>query len=136
MPSIASRGVVYLVSSAIVKLVVEEDEPPALLRHLGTRPVRASSALTRVEVIRAVHAHGPAAVTRARQVLSAMHLLAIDQALLDAAANLPQTTLRSLDAIHVASALAIAGDLSELVTYDHRLATAASAAGFIVSDPT
>lgn len=131
----SAEPVAYLDSSAIVKLVVREDESPALLRHLSIRPVRASSALARVEVIRAVQTHGPAAVGRARQVLGAMRLLAIDQALLDAAAELPQTALRSLDAIHVASAIAIAEELCDLVTYDRRMAAAAHAAGLKVTSP-
>ncbi len=131
----SADSVVYLDSSAIVKLVVEEDESSALLHHLVARPVRASSALARVEVVRAVQLHGTPAINRARQILNAIHLLAIDQALLDAAADLPQSLLRSLDAIHVASALALAADLSELVTYDQRMCAAATAAGLTVTGP-
>lgn len=127
--------VVYLDSSAIVRLVVAEHETSSLLAYLAERPVRVSSELARVEVVRAVGAHGAAAVRRARQILEATHLIAIDQALLDAAADLPSDSLRSLDAIHVASALAIAEDLAELVTYDQRKATAATAAGVSVGAP-
>lgn len=98
--------------------------------------MRATSALARVEVVRAVQAHGPAAVSRARRVLGAPRLLAVDQALLDTATDLPQAGLRDLDAIHVASAIALADDLSELVTYDQRMAAAAAAAGLMVNNPT
>jgi predicted nucleic acid-binding protein len=127
--------VVYLDSSALVKLVVAEPESPALLRHLGTRPVRLSSSLARVEVVRAVRGVGPAAVRRARAVLARIDLVQLDDALLDAAADLERDTLRSLDAIHVATALALGEDLAEIVTYDHRMAGAAAALGLAVSAP-
>lgn len=131
----SAETVVYLDSSAIVKLVVAEPETPALLAHLALRPVRVTSSLARVEVIRAVRAHGKGATRRAKQILAATNLLTIDQTLLDAAADLPQDGLRSIDAIHVASALTIADDLSELITYDRRMADAAIAAGISTGAP-
>ena len=131
----SAEPVVYLDSSAIVKLVVREDESAALLRHLQSRPIRVSSALARVEVVRAVRPHGTSAVTRARHVLQGLRLVALDQALLDEAANLPHPALRSLDAIHIAAALAVAGDGCELVTYDNRMAAAAAAMDLTVFAP-
>ena len=132
----SAEPVVYLDSSAIVKLVVREDESAALLRHLQSRPIRVSSALARVEVVRAVQPHGTSAVTRARHVLQGLRLVALDQTLLDEAANLPHPALRSLDAIHIAAAaLAVAGDGCELVTYDNRMAAAAAAMDLTVFAP-
>jgi predicted nucleic acid-binding protein len=117
--------VVYLDSSALVKLVVREAESDALVRYLGEHPNRASCALARVEVVRAVIAHGQAATTRARQLLGRVSLLRIDDVLLDDAASLDGAVLRSLDAIHLAAARALGDDLVELVTYDHRMVEAA-----------
>lgn len=123
--SAQDSGATYLDSSAIVKLVVAEAESAALLAHLRTRSVLVSSALARVEVIRAVRKHGAASVARARTILDRIHCLALDDATLDAAAMLDPTTLRSLDAIHLAAALTFEGELGEIVTYDTRMAEAA-----------
>jgi uncharacterized protein with PIN domain len=79
---------VYLDSSALVKLVIHEAESPALHRYLRGEPDRASCALARVEVLRAVRGHGSPALTRARRLLQRLHLVQIDEELLDAAAAL------------------------------------------------
>ena len=116
---------VYLDSSALVKLVVAEAESPALRRYLGDEPERASCALARVEVLRAVRGHGAAALTRARRLLQRIYLVHLDEELLDAAAALDPRVLRSLDAIHLAAAHLFAGELTAVVTYDRRMAAAA-----------
>ena len=131
----SAEAVLYLDSSALVKLVVAEDESGALLEYLRDRPARTSSALARVEVVRAVRPHGARAIGRARQMLSRISLLRLDDSLLDAAAVLEGDTLRSLDAIHLAAAQTIGGDLAEIVTYDHRMADAATNAGLAVAAP-
>jgi len=120
----------YLDSSAFVKLVVSERESDALTGYLAVAPRPASSALTRVEVHRAVMRYGAAFTERARAVLVAVDFIVLDDDVLDAAAMLEAPLLRSLDAIHVASALALgpAADV-EVVTYDRRMADAAEAAG-------
>ena len=68
-------------------------------------------------------------------MLAAMNLLAVDDDLLDAAALLEPQTLRSLDAVHLASALSIGDALVAVVTYDRRLADAARGAGLAVLSP-
>jgi predicted nucleic acid-binding protein len=118
--------VVYLDSSALVKLVVREPESAALRRFLGRREGRVSSALARVEVVRAVRAQGPRAVSRANDVLARVNLIRIDDDLLNDAATLDPGVLRSLDALHLASARALGPDLEGIVTYDERMASAAS----------
>jgi predicted nucleic acid-binding protein len=118
--------VVYLDSSALVKLVIAEPESRALRRYLGREPERASCALARVEVLRAVRSHGPAARTRARRLLQRLSLVRLDDALLDAAAALDPEILRSLDAIHLAAAQVFGDELSAVVTYDARMARAAA----------
>lgn len=117
----------YLDSSAIVKLVVREPESDALRRRLAAHSSLVSCALARVEVPRAVHRHGAVAAQRARAALAGLALVRLDNPLLDAAATLELPGLRSLDAIHLASALALGEDLAELITYDRRMLAAARA---------
>lgn len=126
---------VYLDSSALVKLVVAERESGALRDFLGRQPQRVSCALARTEVLRAVRPLGPVAVETARRVLRNVDLIRIDDALLDAAGVLEPIGLRSLDAIHLAAAQLVAPTLHCVVTYDQRMADAAAALGFQVSAP-
>jgi predicted nucleic acid-binding protein len=127
--------VVYLDSSALVKLVIAEPESPALRRYLGDEPQRASCALARVEVLRAVRAYGSAALTRARRLLQRLNLVPIDDELLDAAAALEPGVLRSLDAVHLAAAQLFGDELTAVVTYDRRMAAAAALVDFTVVAP-
>ena len=131
----SAEGAAYLDSSALVKLVVREPESEALVIHLGGRPARVSCGLARVEVIRAVRPHGQPAVSRARRLLERIMLVRLDDALLDQAAALGGTALRSLDAIHLAAAKALGGTLTEVVTYDRRMAEAARGLGLRVIAP-
>jgi predicted nucleic acid-binding protein len=128
-------GVVYLDSSALVKLVVSEAESNALRSFLRGRPRRVSSALARTEVIRAVRHLGTRATSRARQVVQRIDLVRLDDALLDAAASLDAAILRSLDAIHLASAQSVAAELEVIVTYDTRMAAGAETVGLPVIAP-
>ena len=128
-------GAVYLDSSAIVKLVVREPETEALLAFLEPWHVRVTSALARVEVVRAVRRHGRSATSRATAMLDALSQLALDDALLDSAAAIHAKQLRSLDAIHLASAQQLEGELDVLVSYDERMLAAARALDLPVSVP-
>ncbi len=132
----AAERVTYLDSSALVKLVVREAESEALMAYLRTRAIRVASALVRVEVPRAVRRHGPQAIERAAKVISPVRLLALDDRLLDAAAALYADGLRSLDAIHIASAMTLADDLDVLVTYDERMMGAAGRLGLACDAPS
>ena len=125
----------YFDSSALVKLVVREDESAALRAFIRRRKGSSSCALARVEVVRAVRHHGPAATGRARQLVERFDLLRIDDPLLDAAALLPVERLRSLDAIHLAAAQRLGRDLSVLVSYDERMLAAAREMGIPVTSP-
>lgn len=128
----------YLDSSALVKLVNLESESAALRRFLRRYRTdsRATSALSRVEVVRAVAVGGPAAVAHARRQLARVDQINIDRDLLDEAATLaPGTILRSLDAVHLASARSIGADLRAVVTYDRRMADAAVALSLTVEAP-
>lgn len=119
---------VYLDSSAIVKLVVYERETPALLSFLGGHSERASSSLARVEVLRALRRARAKASERRRaaEVLARIALVRIDDDILETAAELEPAELRSLDAIHIATALSIREDLAGIVSYDDRLTTGAA----------
>lgn len=126
---------VYLDSSALVKLVIREAESTALRQHLAARPRRVSCTLARVEVVRAVRQHGHGAVDLAARLLERIDLITLDDALLDAAAQLGSNRLRSLDAIHLAAARACGSDLGVVLTYDARMIEAAAALGFEVHTP-
>jgi uncharacterized protein len=116
---------VYLDSSAIVKLVVAEPESAALRRYLRRRRPLVSSALARVEVMRALLPLGEAAVKRGLEVLGRLELIRVSDRILAAAGMLLPAELRTLDAIHLATAQQLGGDLARLVTYDDRMVAAA-----------
>ena len=118
---------VYLDSSALVKLVIVEPESRALIEHLKEWPQRVSSALALTELPRALERAGlgVAAHRRAREVLGRIALIDVDRRILTTAATLQPSTLRTLDAIHLATALAVREDLELVVTYDRRLKVAA-----------
>lgn len=96
---------------------------------------RVTSELARVEVVRAVAAGGDVAVTRARQQLGRLHLVPLNRHLLDTASLLAPSHLRSLDAIHLASAKRLGDGLRAVVTYDLRMAAAALVLGLTVESP-
>jgi predicted nucleic acid-binding protein len=127
---------VYLDSSAFVKLAVEEPETDALRRRLAERAGRrVSSALLRTEALRAVRHLGPDALATVRDGLRRVDLIGIDDRLLDAAGSLEPRVLRTLDAIHLATAIAIGDDLEAIVTYDERMIEAAKLLGLPTSTP-
>ena len=96
-----------------------------------------TSALARTEAARALIRSEPAALPVLRAVLTALHQKPITDAVLDAAAQIsPATTLRSLDAIHLAAAEELAPGLTWFVAYDKRLAEAARSRGLPVASPT
>ena len=126
---------VYLDSSALVKLVVLEPESRALRAYLRGEPQRVSCGLARTEVLRAVRPVGPSAIAAARRLLQRIDLIRLDDALFDAAGMLEPIGLRSLDAIHLAAAHLVAPALRAIVTYDRRMAEGAGALGFAVVGP-
>lgn len=117
--------------------MVEEKETAALLSALRLYPERVSSALARVEVSRALRRWRATAadLRRAAEVLLRVALIRIDEQILERAAELEQPDLRSLDAIHIATALAVQDDLAAIVTYDSCLAAAARALRLEVISP-
>jgi uncharacterized protein len=126
--------VLYLDASAIVKLVRREPETLDLVEEIRRDPDLVSSELSWTEVLRAiVRVRGDTA--RAEAILADIALVPVDGGILRAAAALTPPTLRTLDAIHLATALSLGADLDRVITYDSRLAEATSAAGAAVSAP-
>ncbi|EFG77975.1 PIN domain protein [Mycobacterium parascrofulaceum ATCC BAA-614] len=127
----------YLDTSALVKLVVAEDESTALQEYL--RAVAAdtlfTAALARTELIRAVSGAGAGAVSQARRILDQLDTINLTRGLLDAAADLRPARLRTLDAIHLAAAQRAGTDLRAVVTYDTRMAAAAADLGIVIEAP-
>lgn len=131
-----TADVAYLDTSALVKLLVREVETSSLRRHLRRWPRRSSAALTRVELIRTINRAGLSQLLpQARRQLLAIHLIRLDDQLLDRAAELDPPGLRSLDAIHLAAALSLGSDLAALITYDQRMTVAAEALSLPVMSP-
>ena len=130
-------SLIYLDASAVVKLVVAEPESGALIAFLRAWPDRLTSTLSLVEIPRALRRAGFGAPERqrARRVLARLALVEVDRRILATAATLDPPALRTLDAIHLATALAVREDLAGLVTYDHRLAAAAARADLDVLVP-
>jgi uncharacterized protein len=129
---------IYLDSSALVKLALAETESSALARWLAERAdhTLVSSALHRTEVLRAIWRAEPAALPRGYRLTRRIERVTLTPEVLDNAATVPPQTLRSADAIHLASALAIRRDVAAFVAYDKRLLTAAREAGLSVASPS
>lgn len=130
-----SARAVYLDTSAFLKLVTPEPESSALRSYLRAWPVRVSAELLRTEALRAAARVSPDRVTAVRRQLRSTVLIALDRALLERAGTLSPPGMRSLDAIHVAAAHSLGPDLGEMITYDTRMAGAASASGLVVTSP-
>ena len=127
---------VYLDSSAFVKLVVAEAQSTELRRYLATHVARrVSSSLLRAEALRAVRHLGPDALAIAREGVRRVDLIAIDDRILDAAGILEPRLLRTLDAIHLATALTLGDDLDTIVTYDDRMIEGAALLGLSAVAP-
>jgi uncharacterized protein len=125
----------YLDSSAIVKLAVRETESVALRRYLRRRRPLVSSSLARTEVLRALLPGGDDAVGAGRKALKRLDLVRISNRILDEAAEMLPASIRSLDAIHLASANQLGKDLGAIVTYDERMAEAARDLGHRIVAP-
>jgi hypothetical protein len=116
----------YLDSSAIVKLIVPEPQTKAVRELLRSWPERVSSVVARIEVERVARRIGGGAVRRARSVLSRIALVDLDEDVVQRAAALEPTQLRTLDAIHLATAISLGADLGALCAYDVLLGDAAA----------
>jgi uncharacterized protein len=126
----------YIDSSALLKLVVEEAETAALETDLAGRESLLASRLAVLECRRAVRRVRHRRMLQAVDALfEAVYLLDITTPILEAAAAMEPPMLRSLDAIHIATAVSIGDPDLEVITYDDRCAAAARANGLVVVAP-
>lgn len=127
----------YADTSAVIKLLAEESHSSAFAAFYDahTDAEWVSSALLRIEVTRATLRARPALVPDARDLLLAFSYVAMDDEIVEAAMNEPDRGLRSLDAIHLATARLLGEDLDAIVSYDERLLAAAEDAGLPTLSP-
>jgi uncharacterized protein len=129
---------IYADTSALAKLFISEPETSELRRWLVTvdEPSLVSSALLGVELLRLLGLALPAAVARAERFLGTdMDIVEITPTVLADAARLPPPRLRTLDAIHLATALDLGSAVNVMLSYDKPLTRAARAAGIAVAHP-
>jgi predicted nucleic acid-binding protein len=128
---------IYLDSAAVVKLVHAESESEALRDWLDERADIGwvSSVLLEIESFRALARYAPEAVARLHPVLDLIDLMELDSGIRILAQTVRPTTVRSLDAVHLGTALRLGAQLTSFVTYDKRLADAAIAASLPVEMP-
>lgn len=127
----------YADTSAVIKLLAEESHSRAFAAFYDghTDAEWVSSALLRIELTRVVTRAMPVLLPDARDLLSAFSYIAIDNDVVEGAMNEPDRGLRSLDAIHLATARILSEDLSAIVSYDDRLLKAAADAGLSTESP-
>jgi predicted nucleic acid-binding protein len=124
----------YVDASAFVKLVIDEPESDALGDAL-TRLTMTSSAILEVEATLVVRRRHPRSFNGVRRLLGSVRLVEIEHAIRRAAGDLEDPGLRSLDAIHLATALSLGERCGAFFTYDDRLIAAARAHGLSVTVP-
>jgi uncharacterized protein len=127
---------IYLDTSAALKLVIPEAETPALEKWIAERAAvpRVSSRLLRIEMLRSVARNAPGRVSRANVILSSIAALSIDD-ITHTAEVIGDGALPSLDAIHLATAHELRTELTAFVCYDKRLADSARTLGLPVEAP-
>ncbi|MBI3430509.1 MAG: type II toxin-antitoxin system VapC family toxin [Actinobacteria bacterium] len=124
----------YLDSSAILKLIFQENESGALVRAI--RNQSATSSISRIEVVRIVQRTNPESLSFAKAELSKLISVPISEAVINIAESFAgMATLRSLDAVHVASALLLGNSIEGLITYDTQMARNARELGLVVHAP-
>ena len=127
----------YIDTSALVKLVEVEESSSALHRWIDDqRPELVSSDLLRTEFIRAINRVGRVDSIFVEDALRAIDTLPASTGLFDVAGEIGDPGLRTLDALHLATAIGLGESCVGIVTYDTRLAEAATAAGLEVFAPS
>ena len=129
----------YVDSSAIVKLIWSEAESRALAEFVLSDERAAktliTSAVSRTEVLRATRRRDESLLGRAREVLETFSEFEITDSIVETAAIVGSAHLRTLDAIHLATAMENASGMRALISYDTRLAQAAREVGLPVASP-
>lgn len=127
----------YADTSAVVKLLAEEVHSRAFADFYDSEPDAqwVSSALMQLEVMRTVRRAAPLLLSEAEELLLAFSYVAISDDIVAGAMNEPDRHLRSLDAVHLATARVLAPDVDAVLSYDDRLLRAAARAGLVVASP-
>ena len=124
----------YLDSSAILKLIIKEAESDSLRKFINTKVI--TSAISRVEVIRTLSLNDESLIIAGQMVLEKFELMPLSRPLLTIAENFSsQITLRSLDALQVASVIFLSPMVKSLITYDKNMIKNAKALGISVVSP-
>jgi len=124
----------YMDSSAIIKLIKPEKESATLIKKLP--PSLITSRISRVEVARTIAKHEPDLLNTAYDVLADIQMIPVEDSIITIAENLPlHIDLRSLDSLHIASALHIRNALKGIITYDKEMVRAGIALGFNTMSP-
>ena len=124
----------FIDSSAIIKLIKPEKESAALIKKLPNGLI--ASRISRVEVTRTIIRNEPDLLDATYDVLADIQMVPVEDAIITIAENLPQfIDLRSLDSLHIASALSIKNVLKGIITYDKEMVKAAVALGFKTLSP-
>jgi uncharacterized protein len=134
---VADAKLVYMDTSAFVKLVIPEPETEVLIAALAPEARMVASEILEVEAVRAARrASGQDAVDTARAQLAGVRLLPLTAQVRRRACELDPDTLGSLDAIHIATALDLGERLDCVYAYDTRMTTAAATLGLRICTPT
>ena len=124
----------YMDSSAIIKLIKPEKESATLIKKIP--PSLITSRISRVEVARTIAKHEPDLLNTAYDVLADIQMIPVEDSIITIAENLPlHIDLRSLDSLHIASALHIRNALKGIITYDKEMMRAGIALGFNTMSP-
>ena len=127
---------IYLDTSALVKLVIEEAESGALEHWmLLQEELFTTSVIGRVELLRVCRRVAPESVAQAQLLLDDLPIIPLSGWLVDVAENIGPPELRTLDALHLAAAFAMTDVLTAFVTYDKHLRDAALLTGLPVMAP-
>lgn len=131
-----TRSSVYVDTSAIARMLLDEPDKPVIEQRLEDFEERVASRLLRVELRRVGTREG--VLDRADDLLKDISLVAVDEEILASAETLTPSTVTTLDAIHLATAVRLskAGELDALMTYDKRLADGAREHGITVLSPS
>lgn len=126
----------YIDTSAVVELVLEEEETTALRRWMEKYSAQViSSDLLRTELLRSIRRKAPRRMRLARDLLGSVVLVRLPTAAYERAGLLDPAGLRSLDALHLVTALELGDEVRGMIIYDHRLADAARSHGIEVFAP-
>ncbi|HEX4837944.1 MAG TPA: type II toxin-antitoxin system VapC family toxin [Solirubrobacteraceae bacterium] len=129
-------SLVYIDTSALGRSLLEEPDKPAIERALEAFASRISSSLLRVELRRLGLSRDM--LDRVDPLLAGISLIPLDEQILTAAETLTPSTVATLDAIHLATAIRLSatGELNALMTYDKQLADGARKHGITVLSPS